>query len=391
MMRRPHFSLFAVIVVLSAWVAAPAWSAPPQAVSARSIMDHISGNGSVFSGAVDLPLSGLRGIDPRRLPEGVAAVVVGFDQKLDSIGVIESSHGVVADASGILSGQANVVLILVAGVPQDVYLTVTVRDVKSGEDTLSEAAVTVGYLLGDVNGNGQVNSTDIRGVANVSGSLASVGTNFTKDLNLSSQINSTDIRIVASRSGRRLPFAAPTMTALADQATVPGVATAIQNFTVDDFDTPIADLVVTAATSDSTLLPLSGVALGGTAGSRSVTVTPAPGQVGAATITLTVSDGSQSSQESFAVDVSVDNPPKALVAADNFVGVVPLQVNFDGSRSQDSEGSIASYTWDFGDGSTGIGMEIAHTYVAAGTYTRQTYRHRQRISQQHHRPRHHRR
>jgi len=45
-----------------------------------------------------------------------------------------------------------------------------------------------------------------------------------------------------------------------------------------------------------------------------------------------------------------------------------LTVNFtDGSS--DSDGSIASWIWDFGDGSTSTAQNPSHTYAAGGTYT----------------------
>jgi PKD repeat protein len=46
-----------------------------------------------------------------------------------------------------------------------------------------------------------------------------------------------------------------------------------------------------------------------------------------------------------------------------------LGCGFDGSGSTDSDGSITSYAWDFGDGATGTGVTPQHTYAAAGTYT----------------------
>ncbi|RJU01667.1 PKD domain-containing protein [Arthrobacter frigidicola] len=46
-----------------------------------------------------------------------------------------------------------------------------------------------------------------------------------------------------------------------------------------------------------------------------------------------------------------------------------LAASFDGSGSTDSDGTIASYAWDFGDGSTGTGATATRTYAAAGTYT----------------------
>jgi PKD repeat protein len=46
-----------------------------------------------------------------------------------------------------------------------------------------------------------------------------------------------------------------------------------------------------------------------------------------------------------------------------------LACGFNGSGSTDTDGTIGSYAWDFGDGSTGTGATPQHTYAAAGTYT----------------------
>ena len=55
----------------------------------------------------------------------------------------------------------------------------------------------------------------------------------------------------------------------------------------------------------------------------------------------------------------------------NYYGCVinfsPLEVNFEGNPSGSTTG-INSYTWDFGDGQTGTGQNITHTYSAQGTY-----------------------
>ena len=44
-------------------------------------------------------------------------------------------------------------------------------------------------------------------------------------------------------------------------------------------------------------------------------------------------------------------------------------VSFDGTASTDSDGTITSYTWDFGDGSTGSGSKATHVYGRPGSYT----------------------
>lgn len=46
-----------------------------------------------------------------------------------------------------------------------------------------------------------------------------------------------------------------------------------------------------------------------------------------------------------------------------------LQVSFDGRASSDSDGSIVSYQWSFGDGTSGSGAQLNHSYLQAGSYT----------------------
>lgn len=45
-----------------------------------------------------------------------------------------------------------------------------------------------------------------------------------------------------------------------------------------------------------------------------------------------------------------------------------LGVAFDGSPSTDPDGTVASYSWNFGDGSTATGPTTTHQYVLAGSY-----------------------
>lgn len=58
----------------------------------------------------------------------------------------------------------------------------------------------------------------------------------------------------------------------------------------------------------------------------------------------------------------------APVAAFAF-SVSGLTVSVDGSTSTDSDGTVASYEWDFGDGAKGKGASATHAYGAAGDYT----------------------
>lgn len=61
--------------------------------------------------------------------------------------------------------------------------------------------------------------------------------------------------------------------------------------------------------------------------------------------------------------------PNQLPTAAFSASASDLTVAVDASASTDPDGTIASYTWNFGDGTTGSGKTASHTYAAAGTYT----------------------
>ena len=63
-----------------------------------------------------------------------------------------------------------------------------------------------------------------------------------------------------------------------------------------------------------------------------------------------------------------NTPPTASFTATPLSGQAPLTVSFDGTGSSDAEGGIVSYSWDFGDGTTGSGANISHTFSQEGTY-----------------------
>ncbi len=95
------------------------------------------------------------------------------------------------------------------------------------------------------------------------------------------------------------------------------------------------------------------------AGSYTValTVTDNQGATNRATTTATITGSGSGNQ-----------PPVAR-AGGPYTGVVGTAIQFDGSTSSDPDGSIASYSWAFGDGATGSGSAPVHSYVASGSYT----------------------
>ena len=66
--------------------------------------------------------------------------------------------------------------------------------------------------------------------------------------------------------------------------------------------------------------------------------------------------------------LGVSGTPNATPVAQFTTVTNDLTATFDGSVSSDSDGTIATYSWNFGDGSTGTGDKPVHTYALPGTY-----------------------
>ncbi len=73
--------------------------------------------------------------------------------------------------------------------------------------------------------------------------------------------------------------------------------------------------------------------------------------------------------DTFALQQGTPPPPvnQAPIAAFTVSGSA-LSRAFDASGSSDPDGTIASYAWTYGDGSTDTGKTPQHTYAVAGTY-----------------------
>jgi PKD repeat protein len=55
--------------------------------------------------------------------------------------------------------------------------------------------------------------------------------------------------------------------------------------------------------------------------------------------------------------------PVARIGANAVSGGSPLAVTFNANNSEDNDGTITAYLWDFGDGETGTGQTAQHTFV----------------------------
>ncbi len=108
---------------------------------------------------------------------------------------------------------------------------------------------------------------------------------------------------------------------------------------------------------------------GRTASSGSPTVTHVYAGPGSYLITLTVTDALGLSTTASRTEVVADEPPVALARVLTSHPVTGQQIAFDGTRSNDPDGSITGYAWSFGDHTkTASGGHPAHSYAGAGTY-----------------------
>ncbi len=175
-------------------VQAPAM--PPQITAAQSTKTH----GAAGTYSVQLPLTGTAGIEPRAPgSDGLHTITFNSNQPPhEGTAVVTSGVGEVMNggASGLNT------YVLRATDAQTVALTLSGVQVASG--IVPDTTVSLSLLLGDVTGNGVVNSGDSLRTRNLSGQLVD-SNNFRSDVNIDGVFNSGDAISVRNRSGNALP------------------------------------------------------------------------------------------------------------------------------------------------------------------------------------------
>lgn len=175
-------------------------AAPVAAVSAVSRKTH----GSAGTFDINLPIGSPAGIEPRIGQGGNSdqhLIVITFAAPVTfSSATVTSGTGSVSSTSGTGTATINVSL---AGVANAQWLTLTLLNVSDGSNA-NDIAIPMGFLLGDVNASGRVDSADASLVR--SQTLQTLtSSNFQDDVNASGRIDSTDVSIVRQQTLTFLP------------------------------------------------------------------------------------------------------------------------------------------------------------------------------------------
>jgi alpha-galactosidase len=84
-------------------------------------------------------------------------------------------------------------------------------------------------------------------------------------------------------------------------------------------------------------------------------------------VMLTVTDNGGAA-DATTLEVVADDPPAARFVATPSDPAPGEPIHFDASTSGDSDGTIVSYSWDFGDGSFAGGVSTMHSYARRGAF-----------------------
>jgi hypothetical protein len=170
----------------------------------------------------------------------------------------------------------------------------------------------------------------------------------------------------------------PTVSAPAAQSVLEDAVSSPIGITVGDLETSSGALVLTATSSNTAVIPASGIVLGGSGSARTLTATPVPDAFGATTITLTVADGNGgTAMSTFDITVtSVNDAPSFSVSGDlvdapgsGSRSVPGFVTSFSPGPANESGQTVASYDLVVDDP---VGVVSGVTIAANGTlsYTR---------------------
>ncbi len=171
--------------------------AGPALLSAESVKDAF---------AIDLPLTGTPGVECRSGGrQGSYTVNFTFDNNLVNVANVATSCGTVTSSMVDGNDPHRFVVNLAAADCNAQDVTVTLTGVTDDQgSTLASAAVTMGLLLGDVDGDRSVTTTDFNQTKADNGQTTD-GANFREDLNTNGRVDRRDATSVRQQIGTSLP------------------------------------------------------------------------------------------------------------------------------------------------------------------------------------------
>ena len=167
------------------------------AAVAKAVSRKIHGDAGAFD--IDLPFAGGPGIECRD-GNGDYQVVVTFANNVTFGYVAISGTGYVSSYNGSGTNTATANL---TGVGNAQVIYISIHDLNDGSGP-TEMIIPMGILVGDVNGNGTVNASDVVAVKTELGQPATAS-NFRADVNPNGIINASDLLKVKSLLGTTLP------------------------------------------------------------------------------------------------------------------------------------------------------------------------------------------
>ncbi|HYR22907.1 MAG TPA: PQQ-dependent sugar dehydrogenase [Chthoniobacterales bacterium] len=173
----------------------------PMLVSAASRKIH-----AITPFDLNLPLTGSPGIECR---SGDYTMIFRFALPLSSVGGRSVTAGIGSVSSGMIdSSDAHNYVVNLVGVANAQIITVTLTSVTDVvTNTSSSVSATMGVLLGDVDGSGRVDSTDVFQVRQQSLQDTNAS-NFREDIDESGRVDSTDVFITRQQTLTSLPASA---------------------------------------------------------------------------------------------------------------------------------------------------------------------------------------
>lgn len=156
--------------------------------------------------AINLPLTGTPGVECRSGgSQGSYTIDFTFNNDLTSVATVATSCGTVTSSMIDGTDPHRYIVNLAAASCNAQNVTVTLTGVVDTQgNSLPAAAVTMGLLLGDVDGDGTVATADFT-LTKADNGQTTDGTNFREDVNVNGRVDRRDATIVKQQIGTSLP------------------------------------------------------------------------------------------------------------------------------------------------------------------------------------------